>query len=95
MAQDDRRLRDLHNHGVSAFALAQDLEQTPEGRSTFVAYTVGAFARRLGVEESELSKWLQSAYSSLWVKHSNLNCGLDMKDVRRLVFKTYRKDRSV
>jgi len=79
----------LRQYGVKAFELAREAEDTPEARSEFVAYTVGACAKRMGMSEEELSKWFQGAYSFLWVKESNLNPGLDAKDVRRYLLQGY------
>jgi hypothetical protein len=83
---------ELHRWGVEAFNLVQN--EMPEERSDFVARTVGAHAQRLGFTEQELSRWIQSEYSALWVKHSALNPGLDMKDVRKIVLFAFNRDRS-
>lgn len=69
--------------------MARQSETNAADVSLFVAATVGKQAKRLGFTEAELSRWLQSAYSSLWVRQSNLNPGLDMKDVRAAVFKAF------
>lgn len=74
--------------GEKAFQLARDAP-TPAERSEFVAYTVGAQAHRYGFTERELSRWLQGAYSSLWVRQSSLDPGLDNADVRRLVLRAF------
>lgn len=79
----------LHRYGVSAFRLAREVENSAEARSTFVAYTVGKQARRLAISEEDLSSWFQRSYSSLWVRESNLNPGLDAKDVRKFVLQGY------
>ena len=64
-------------------------ESTPAARSTFVAMTVGKQARRLGFTKGELDKWLQASYAALWVKHSALNCGLDLKNIRKILHKAF------
>lgn len=75
--------------GEEAFALARPGERSPRLTSEFVAITVGRQALRLGFSEQELKRWLQSAYSSLWVRQSNLNPGLDMKDIQKLTLQSF------
>ena len=84
-------MKKLQEYGVRAFATAREVESNPADRSTMVAYTVGAQAYRLGMTEEEMSRWFQGAYSSLWVRESNLNPGLDAKDVRERLLQAYRK----
>ena len=76
--------------GEKAFTLARESEKTAADVSRFVALTVGRQAKRYGFTEKELGQWLQGAYSSLWVKQSNLNPGLDAKDVRKLTFQAFK-----
>ena len=57
--------------------------------SLFVAHTVGAQAYRSGFSEQELSRWLQKAYGAVWVIGSNLNPGMDAKDVRKAILSAY------
>lgn len=75
--------------GELAFSLARESEQSPAEISEFVAVTVGRQACRYGFTKEELGRWLQSAYSALWVRQSNLNPGLDMKDVLKLTIRAF------
>ena len=85
--------KELLEWGIKAFALARESEKNNADISAFVATTIGKHAIRCGFTKEDLSKWLQSAYSALWVKHSNLNPGLDMKDISNIVFKSFNKQR--
>jgi hypothetical protein len=87
--KEDSKEDRLMQWGVKAFDVARETEETSAGVSEFVAMAVGNQARRYGFTEKELSSWLQSAYSSLWVKQSRLNPGLDLKDVRAIVLKAF------
>lgn len=82
---------ELLKWGEKAFSLARQEAQSPAELSEFVAITVGKHAKRCGFTEEELRKWLQGAYSALWVRQSNLNPGLDMKDVLRVTMKSFKK----
>lgn len=71
-----------------AFQTARELEIIdPVERTTFVAVTCGSYAARKGLSEVDLSKWLKSNYSTLFVK--NLIPGLELKDVRTILFRSY------
>ncbi len=81
----------LYKHGRNAYQMSFSMEDTPEERARVVAVTVGAQAQRLGISKEDFGKWLQSAYSGLWVKESSLNPGLDAKDVRKIAFSSFKK----
>ncbi len=54
-----------------------------------LATASGAYAARLGMTPDQVTKWLQSAYGSVWVKGGNLDPGLDLKQVRRIIDNAY------
>lgn len=82
----------LTKYAEEAFrVLRRPGEDNPHGLSLNVATTVGFHASRLGMTEKELSEWLQSAYGAVWVRQSNLNPGVDMKDVRAEVIRRFRE----
>jgi hypothetical protein len=56
-------------------------------RALLLASTVGRHARRLGLTQDEVSKWLQGAYGYVWVRLGNLNPGADLKEIREAVLK--------
>lgn len=56
-----------------------------------MAKIAGRHAKRLGMSKKELERWLQSAYGRIWVRQTNLNPGLDMKDVRKYALDGYNK----
>lgn len=77
----------LTKRALAAFELFRD--DPAEDRAKSVAYGVGAEARRLGVSKDDLSKWLQGAYGSVWVRQGNLNPGLDLRQVREAMYNAY------
>lgn len=58
--------------------------------STDVAATVGRHANRIKMSKEDLIKWFQGAYGRIWVRLSNLNPGLDAKDVLKVLLKGYK-----
>ena len=66
-------------------------DESPAERTRATAMTVGAQAARSGVSVPEMRKWLQSAYGSVFVRDSNLNPGMDLKDVLKYMLTGYAK----
>jgi len=87
LLEADNASQELLRWGVKAFALFRSGED-PERD---VAATVGKQAAKIGMTEKELSSWLQGAYSTLWVKQTNLKPRYDMKDIRKFVLSAYNK----
>ena len=81
----------LDKHVMNSLQLSISSGDEPKFACETAAMVAGHHAHRLGMSESELSKWLQSAYSSVFVKGTNLSPGLDMKDVRKLALSAYKK----
>jgi len=73
---------------VQAFSMFRSSD--PARTSEDVAYAVGGQAKRKGWTEQDLKRWLQSAYSGVWVRQSNLNPGLDLKEVQNALLKGWR-----
>lgn len=72
---------ELTAYAARAFQLFR--EESAGERAISVARTVGRQAARLGFDETSLSRWLQSAYGTVWVRLSGLNPGADLKEVKR------------
>lgn len=81
VATDTRVEKDLNKWATSAFEIFHIPGGDPAERSRSVAYGVAAMAVRHGISKDVLKRWLQGAYSSIWVRLSQLNCGMDLKDV--------------
>lgn len=79
----------LDKYAEQAFSLFRSKD--PARTSEDVAFAVGAQAARMGLDKVQLKKWLQTAYSAVWVKQSNLNPGLDLKDVSKALLKGFRR----
>jgi len=77
----------LTDTALTAFKMFRRSDTTET--STDVAYAVGAKAKRAGIPFPAVGKWLQKAYGSVWVRQTNLNPGLDLKDVSRLMKRAY------
>lgn len=78
--------------GRKAFQTTRELEiRDPVERTTFVAITCGAHAARKGMSEVDLVEWLQSNYSALFVKESSLNPGLDLREVHKILMRSYQR----
>jgi hypothetical protein len=83
--------RELEQYAMQAFQLLRRPDDTAAETATSVAYAVGNQARRMGISQEQLGKWLQSAYGKFWVRSGNLNPGLDMKEVKAAIMKAYSK----
>ena len=59
-----------------------------------IAYAAGSHAAREGATKEQISKWMQSAYSCVWVRMLSLNPGLDMKEVRGYVLFAFMKTKN-
>ncbi len=82
----------LTKYAKGAFGLFLRQHQEPvEQVVRDVARLVGRHAKRLGITEDEVSRWLQSAYGDVWVRETGLNPVLDLKDVRKIIFAEMRK----
>lgn len=57
--------------------------------ATVLATAAGAYAARLGMAPDQVTKWLQGAYGSVWVKGGNLDPGLDLKQIRLIMDNAY------
>lgn len=79
----------LTGWAVSAMRLFAD--EAPYERTRSVATTVGAQAARAGVSVAEMRVWLQAAYGAVFVRHTNLNPGMDLKDVQNYMLAGYAK----
>ena len=55
-----------------------------------VARAVGVQAKRWGVLKKDLQKWLQMTYGAVWVRQSNLNPGVDLKEVLKVLMVAYK-----
>ena len=62
---------------------------THEEFSTSIAVAVGCHARRSLISQTQLKNWASSAYGYIWVKENNLNPGMDLKDVVKVLLKAY------
>jgi len=83
--------QELERWARRAFAFARETGDTKADQARFVAYTTGHCARRMDLPWNEVQRWLQGAYSSVWVREGNLDPGLDMKDVQASTEKGYRR----
>ena len=82
----DTELTAVANRAWTMFA---EGDRSPAELAQDVAYGVGAYAARFKVPKLVISKWLQGAYGSVWVRRGNLNPGMDAKEVRAAIFKAY------
>lgn len=64
---------------------------TPEEKAMFAAATLGRQAKRLGFNPEGLEAWLSEAYGRVWVKKMNLNPGMDLKDIRKVMLRSFEK----
>lgn len=80
---------DLTKWAQKAFAEARDFE--PRERAMFVASTVGRQAKRLGLDEHDVLRWLQTAYGDVWVRLGQLNPGADLREIRAEIQKAMRR----
>ena len=80
---------EMTQYARKAFPLFRRPENNKAELSRDVAYAVGAQASRVHWDKAQLSTWLQTAYGSVWVRESDLVCGLDLKEVRDALFRGY------
>jgi hypothetical protein len=83
-ASDDQ----LTQWAKKAFQLFRD--DPPRERAMAVATTVGRQAKRQGMDEKDVLRWLQSAYGNVWVKMGSLNPGADLKEIAKAISKVMR-----
>jgi len=62
-------------------------------RAEILAVSAGATAKRLGVSDEDLKRWLQGAYGRIWVRLGSLNPGLDLKEVSKIMLGSYTRAR--
>ena len=77
----------LTDYAKLAYRNTKELSSDPKERAELTAVTVGRQAKRLGLSEEEVGKWLQSAYGTVWVVGGSLNPGMDLKDIRKIIFR--------
>lgn len=78
---------DLTHYITSVF---RELHDEPDVE-LLAAKSAGRHARRLGMSLDELSRWLQSAYGSIWVREMRLRPSYDLKEIRQVMIKAYGK----
>jgi len=88
---EDNPLIRLTDYAKSAYSTSRDLATDPKERAELTAITVGRQAKRLGLSEEETSRWLQSAYGTVWVVGGSLNPGMDLKEIRKIILREMRK----
>jgi len=77
--------QELTAYANQAFQLFRPDREDPRELSMDVIYAVIGMAKRKGLSQMEVLRWLQSAYGGVWVRNTNLNPGVDMKDLTRAV----------
>ena len=82
---------DLDTHVINCLVLARE-DCNPRDAALSAAIIAGRHAARLGMHEKEFNIWLKSAYGRVWVKHSNLQPGVDFKEVRKIAMIAYKKE---
>jgi len=87
-------MQSLDDIARKAFSLFRSRPENTAELSRDVAYHVGAQAKRLGYTKNELGSWIQSAYSGVFVRETRLNPGLDLKEIRDILFKAYDRTKS-
>ena len=71
----------LTGWATQAFALFRDPTRDNAETSMDVLSTVLRQAKRMGLTADQVIRWLQSAYGSVWVRQTNMNPGVDLKDL--------------
>lgn len=66
-------------------------DSTRKEASRDAAKVAGQHAARLGWNVKQLENWLSTNYGRVWVKETQLNPGLNLKDVRRYALETFKK----
>jgi len=75
----------LNDWATQAFSLLRRPGDSPAALSSNVAVTVGMQAARENLSKDVLKSWLQTAYGRIWVRLSNLNPGLDLRDISKIL----------
>lgn len=83
----DDNLSKLTDYAKLAYRNSMDLSKEPRERAEVTAITVGRQAKRLGITQEEVGRWLQSAYGTVWVVGGSLNPGMDLKEIRKIVLR--------
>lgn len=93
MLEDDTAFKSLTAYAKRMYAQARTMSSGAADLADVLATAVGAQAARTGFTEEQIGKWLQSAYGEVWVKGGSLNPGMDLKDVRKTMMKSYERNR--
>ena len=85
----DRQKKVLDNWadmGFTLFALPQDSKRKV---SEIVGGLVARQAVRSYVAKDDLGRWLQVAYGAIWVRRSGLVPGLDLQELKKIMYGAY------
>jgi hypothetical protein len=96
-AETDPGLEALTQHVTKSFTQADEMARGRSGtpdevaaeRASILAITAGSYAKRKGMSEDDLKKWVSSNYGQIWVRLGGLNPGLDLKDVVKVALRAY------
>lgn len=83
----DDNLSKLTDYAKQAYRNSLEISKEPRERAEITAITVGKQAKRLGITQEDLSRWLQSAYGTVWVVGGSLNPGMDLKDILNILLR--------
>lgn len=79
---------DLTKHVRNVFTLARqgdDVEQATRE----AAIAAGRHAKRIGMSEKEMSKWLQKEYGATFVRYADLKPPYSLKEIKKFMLKGY------